>query len=212
MAVSSWADGAVEETIGSGQDRANIAAFEAAHDGETPTNGTTCKGILVGADSGTSLQYWSGWQSGMNATTYIILTASAANQADGVNDATGNKALIQGRWFMSESTNAFYMDILGIEWVGNSAYNMSVTCDGGGEIRVAKCVIRDGVGDGIKVTGVSAAFTVRIGGSLFKEIATGAYKSAILNEDANCTFEVVNQNSDCFKPKERRKEFIHFLE
>jgi hypothetical protein len=191
MATGNWSSGAVSETIGSGQDRANIAAFEGAHDGESPTDGTLCQGRLVGADAGTGLQYWAGWQSGMNATTRIVITADAANQPDGVNDASGNKALIQGAWFFSDGSGPdYYIDLIGVEWdlPSTNAFNLANLT--GGQARIAKCVFRDGPDSAIKV---DSPMTVYIGGSLFKDVATtGGYDAGIYCGDSGAAVEVVN--------------------
>ncbi len=192
MATSSWADGAVDETIGSGQDRANIAAFESAHDGETPTNGTTCKGSLTGVDSGTGLQYWSGWVAGQNSTTKIVLTSQSGDEPDGVNDATGSDALVQGQWFLNNA-NAFYMDFVALEFDVNTTYAMLVTLDGGGILNIAKSVFRDGSGYAVGTSGISSAYTINIGGCLFKEVNTAnTYKGVIHGGSSNVDISVIN--------------------
>ena len=191
--MASWADGAVNELIAaSGGDHTTIASFEGAHDGETPTNGTNCQGRVKGAITG-ALTYWSGWQSGQNATTRIVITAETGSEADGVNDASGDDAILNDdRWYVNEGTNAIYLDITKIEVNIDANYFLNVVCDAGGEIRVAKCVIRDGDGYGVTASGNDAAVTIYVGGCLFKDAGENTYKSIILNEDADAVINVFN--------------------
>jgi hypothetical protein len=191
MATSSWADGAVDETIGSSQDRATIAAFESAHDGESPTNGTICKGSLTGVDSSTGWQYWSGWQSGQNSTTKIVITSQDDDEPDGINDASGSDALVQSIQSINNST-AFYLDVLALEFAGDYLGIHISSLSGGGELNIAKCVFRDIDTSGVDCLGGTDTYNVNIGGCLFKNTGSSAYKSQIRNNNPNCGLTVIN--------------------
>ena len=186
MATSSWADGAVDETIGSGQDRADLATFEAAHDGESPTNGTNCQGSITG-DVTSGTVYWSGWQAGQNATTRIILTSKAGDEPDGINDASGSKALISNQMNPYDVAVEMHMDITEVEFTGNLLYSPGADS----VYNITKCVFRDNAAlDAVKTYGTNT-HTINIGGCLFKDISN-AHKSAITSQGSGATVYIVN--------------------
>lgn len=183
-----WSLGQVDETIGSGQYRANLAAFEAAHDGETPVNGTLCIGRLIGADSSTGIQYWNGWQAGQDATTRIVLTSQTGQAPNGLTDATGNKALVQEHAYFNTG-QTIWLDIINLEWTNGSS---AIDYLSNGRLLIAKSVFRDMTGRGIQVTSQTSATTIYIGGSLFKFLGTSAHYNSIRINNANITADIIN--------------------
>ncbi|MCP4149799.1 MAG: hypothetical protein GY757_18790 [bacterium] len=173
----------------SGGDWTTLAAFEGDHDGDTPSNGTNCQARVKGVPADSGIVYWNGWQSGQNATTRVVITAESGSETDGLTDGSGDDAVIEDRQFVHESTNNLYMDWLGLEFhVGNT--NLHFTNDGGGEIRVAKCMFRDSTYQAIWTLGIGAACGYYIGGCLFKGLSN-TY-GAVRGGDADATVVIVN--------------------
>ena len=178
----------VDELIAAaGGDRLTINAFESAHQGDTPSSGTNCQGRVKG-NTESDNTYWQGWASGQDATTKIVLKADTGQEPDGVTDASGDKALVDNGQFFLEGTEAIYIDIISLEFTSI----VSFQSDGGGVANMAKCVHRDISGDGLTLTAIGSAYTLNVGGSLFKNVGTANYKEIIKTTDADGTLNTIN--------------------
>ncbi len=180
MATSSWEDGAVNETIGSGKDRATTSAFETAHDIENPTDGTLCTGFYTGELAGAT---FSGWQAGQNATTRIVLTADTGNETDGTTEASGDLAVVNSQLGFS-GTNPHFVDIIGIEVKDEtSAMILHNTSTGPGQIRILKVFGRN-------ITSSNGDFLIVAGG------ADIAVQLGVIMLKGGSTEEVINMSSN----------------
>lgn len=174
---------------GGGGDRLSLAAFQSAHTGDTPVTGALTGQLKGVATDGTL--YWTGWQSGQSASLNIVVEADPASsaEADGINDATGDKALITGRMWVTEA-DAMYMDWRHIEFSGSG--RLSFYNDGGGIENVAKCVFRDSATlPGVETTNLDSALTINVGGCLLKD-RKAYYSGQALVNDADATMNLVN--------------------
>jgi len=181
----------VTETIGSDEDWTTLAAFEGDHDGDTPTDGTDCIGQVKGVPADSGISYWTGWQSGMDADTRIILEAKSGSETDGKTDATGDLASIQDRLYMSETTNVLWVIIRDIEFTA-SGRGIEWTADASGNtLYVIRCMFRDMSYSGITIDVSSGTSTINIGGCLGKDLDTN-YRAFMNCPDADSTVAVVN--------------------
>lgn len=192
--MPSWSDGAVDELIAAtGGDYTTLTAWEGAHDGETPTNGTTCKARIKGNTGDSGNLYWGGWVSGQNATTYLIITADTGCFTDGTN-GTGDDAVIDNNsWIVDQTTNQLWMDFIGVEFACEWALNQS----GGGQVRFARCFFRDKSGSAINCVYTGGDITLKIGGCLFTDIGTNSYHGAVKLASSSITTTVEIFNTTC---------------
>lgn len=167
-----------------GGDWTTLAAFEGDHDGDTVTSNDTCQARVKGVPGDTGTVYWNGWQSGMDSTTRIKVIAESGSETDGT-DGSGDDAVIEDLQSMTESTNAFYIDWINVEVNGVTTY---IGFDGGGEVRIAKCFYRDNTQNGIQASGVNADITLKVGGTLFRDVGTAStYRGAVYISDSSIT-------------------------
>ena len=171
---------------GGGGDWTTVAAFEGDHDGDSPGSGETCQGRIQGVPADTGTVFWTGWQSGQDSTTRIVMTANSGSECDGT-DGSGNDAVVEDQWTLLEGTNELWMDIKLIDFNG---VTLSLQHDGGGEVRIAKCMFRDQSGNAISIANVTADFQLYVGGCLFKDVATTNWKAAIHHNDPSVASQV----------------------
>jgi hypothetical protein len=178
----------VTETIGAGKTHSTIQAFESAHQGDTPTDGTNCTGQCTG-DVTAGNTYFAGWQSGMDADTRIVIEADSGQEADGT---AGTGSSIDGILYFTELTNAIFFDLISMEAksVRLEVNNLSGATS---EIRVAKCLFQGntGIGGCIENFNPSVAVNIYVGGSLFRD-STTAYSMGFRSSGSNSYIEGIN--------------------
>lgn len=180
--------------FGGSSDYATLNLFKDAHDtGVTPSGGdaiANCRGACQ-----TAQEYWNTFDSGMTSGIKLVIQADTGYECDGTDGDSGSpdyKAIITGRQVLFEATNALWMDWVGFEFSGAP---IDLYQDGGGDLRIAKCMWRDMTNSGIWGTSsVDANITVYVGGCLFKDLTTSV-SSGIRIQDPNITLEAVNNTA-----------------
>ena len=123
------------ETIGASQDRVDIQAWLDAHDGETPTDGTNCTGKLVGTSGNDGLTYLTGFQSGQDDDTRLVLTT------DDPTTGTPGDGASTSIYLFIHGANEIWLDCKNIEFTGDTQRNLYFAPDGTtNNLLVTKCI------------------------------------------------------------------------
>jgi hypothetical protein len=180
-------------------DYQTLSAFEAAYDGETPVT-TDLTAQIRGIPADTGAVSWAGWAAGQDATKKIIIEAYSGSECDGT-EGSGDDAILADDQDVNEGTNPMFMDWVSLEF---AIANLNLGLDGGGTIRLGKCLFHDQSGQhGIFMSGNAAAFTLYVGGCLLRDgsheaishndsdvVATEVYNCTIYNQARHGIWEV----------------------
>jgi len=175
------------------RDYSTLQDFEDAYDGVDWSSDDNLVAQIRNVPTDSSYVIWNGWSGVTQSSSHrLVIEAYAGDETDGkTDDYAGGR--IEDRHLLTDS-NVLYQDWKHLEFHVTGGDALEIKSDGGGEIRVAKCMFRDSTNQGVITTEITSAITVYVGGCLFKGFTT-SYQGGITPYDAdsnviavNCTF------------------------